>query len=501
MAAPTRAEIVADATLPTYTVEWWNGSAWVAFDAAHVISLSPSLQATGGEPMGTAMGPSVQPSASVDLAAASWALVTDRTPVRISYGFASSDKLPRFAGPVVRRSRGPDSGTLELGGWDRHIAPQPVRSPLFYRRVVATATTVASLEDTSSSVYAGGMINYVLWECGGRPYEQAGSYPGAVFYYSCTQALIAPEWDWCPGGDLWAFLIDQCRIGGGQIYQDGDGVVRYVDPITLASGTPAFTFSDEVLTAAQRVSQAKSPYADFSVDISGDAAVTGVSCTYVDRRIGGSQVAYEDTNPHPVEVGATLSHIADVITPLYSVQGVEADVVITRMARKAVAGTDYTISYTFTSAQRVTVTIVNLNANKLQVDAIRVRGRPLVANEDGSASYIVTDTNVIAVDDSPYVQTYHHAMMLCRMLYDAGQAGGTRYTLTGCRYDPDRYVGEVVGLTSSHLGLTALRCRVVEIQSGAGDFMDVQLVPLAGLPTSSDVHLVGSISGTKALAY
>lgn len=508
MTAPTPSQFRADVTSPTFTVEVYSGSAWVDI-STYVVSCAPVLEATGGEPSGVAMGPAVLPGCEIALMASSAAQYqtligyeAGRPRVRARFGFGASSRLTRFtgllmeaAGSALARAR-----RWSCRGWDAHIEAQEVRSPLYRRRPIFTATTISSVEDPTSGVYAAGLGNYILWSCGGRPYEQAATYPSALFYYSATNALISPEYTWCPGDSPWAVLRRLCQAAGGQLYQDTDGVIRYVDPITLATGTPAFTFTDAALTAAERVSQGAEHYGDISDRRDGGQAVTGVVVNFVSRVVQGEQVVYEDQTPRQIAPSSAITVAVDTQLPLWRVAGVERDAAFHRSAVEATTA-QVTAAYTFASAQRLTVTLTNTTAEPVLVYALRVRGRPLAAGEEGSAEYIASGDRVITAEDNPYVQSERHAAMLARMLYDGAQAAGLIYSLTDVPYDPERYVGEVVALTSADYGLSALRCRIVRIDVEGGAFMSVDLAPLGGLPTRDDVHLVGSVSGTKALGY
>lgn len=508
MSDPTPAQYRADVTQPTFAVEVFSGGSWVDLSAS-VLSVTPVLEATGGEPSGVAMGPAVLPGCEIRLMAASAAAYqtllgyeAGRPRVRARFGFGASSRVTRFQGLLMEAS-GSALGRERrwfCRGWDAHIEAQEVRSPLFRRRPIFTATSISSVENPASGVYAAGLGNYILWQCGGRPVEQAASYPSATFYYSATNALISPEYTWCPGDSPWAVLRRLCQAAGGQLYQDTDGVVRYVDPITLATGTPAFTFTDAALTAAQRVSQNAETYGDISDRRDGGQAVTGVVVNFVSRVVQGEQIVYEDQTPRQIAPSSAITVTVDTQLPLWSVAAVERDAAFHRSAVEASAA-QVTTAYTFASAQRLTVTLTNTTAEPMLVYALRVRGRPLAAGEEGSAEHIVSGARVISAEDNPYVQSERHAAMLARMTYDAAQAAGLIYSLSGVPYDPERYVGEVVGLTSADYGLSALRCRIVRIDVEDGAFMSVDLAPLAGLPTRDDVHRVGSVSGTKALAY
>jgi hypothetical protein len=192
----------------------------------------------------------------------------------------------------------------------------------------------------------------------------------------------------------------------------------------------------------------------------------------------------------------------DAQYPIFWLGGVEVDATVIRTAVKATTG-QVTVAATLSSAQRVTVVLTNTLSDPVMIDAVRITARSIVVEEEGSASYISSAARVVTAEDSPYVQSARHAEMLCRMIYDGANNAGTIYELSDCAYDPDRYVGEIVGLTSADYGHSALRCRIAQIDVTGGAWMDVRLAPLGGLPTSTTVHLVGSVSGTgtREMAY
>lgn len=533
MASPTRAQISADATWPVATVEAYIGGVWTDI-SADVIDVQVGLEAGGGAASGVAMGPSVTPSAGLTMDRAARAYEGDRLPVRISLGFGggggsitipagswigiravptyaadipigSADAVvQRFGGVLMDCAGSAASATRSWGlrSWDALIEGCEVRSPLLRRRPIFTATTISSVEDPGLTTWRGGLGNYILWQCGGRPYEQASAYPSAVFYYSCAQALIAPEWSWTNGENPWEVLRKLCRAAGGQIFIDGESTVRYVDPITLATGTPAHTFTDEVLTQEQRAAQGKSGYGNVEDRRRSERAITGATCAFVGREVSGAQEIYANTTPHQIAAGASITLACDLQLPAYVVSQVTADGCVIRTATKTTSG-DLTVAHAHPAAQRVDVTITNTLADPVMLDAVRIVGRPLAAGEEGSERYGDSTGRMVSVEDSYFVQSPRHAAMLCRMLYDAETAASVGYRLTDCAYDPDREVGEIVGLTSSDYGLAAERCRVVRIDVKAGAWMDVDLAPLGNLPTRDSVHIVGGIAtgDTKDMAY
>jgi hypothetical protein len=504
MAAPTRTQIEADITQPTTLVEIKPAGSWVDV-TADVIGVSDALEASG-ELAGFAFGASAGASATVDIWQAAYAQAWQQVPIRVSYGFAASDKLRRLVGLIVARARGAVSGAWDARGWDALIEGVTIRSPLFYRRPCATATTASSVEDPDNALYAGGLVNYILWACGGRPEAQSATYPSATFYYSCDQAVIAPEWSWISGENAWEELGRIVRACGGQLYQDVDGVVRYVEPLSLAAGLPTFGWSDdpaEVGTGALRVASGRSAYGDISDRADTYRALTGVTCSYVTRLVQGVQQVYQDTTPKRVAAGEALTLDCDTQLPLFSVSRVETKVAVLRTGRTPSAA-EVTVTITDTRAQRVTVEVDNTLSEPVIVYQVLIFGRPVSAGEEGSASFsasgeLVTE-RALPIEDNPYIQSASHAARLCRMVWDFYGVARPVVTLATVGYDPDRYVGEPVYLTSSDWGLTDQVCRIVGIRPESGEFMDVDLCPADGLPVRSEFYIVGD-SYTNASTF
>ncbi len=498
MAAPTRAQISADVTRPTYKTELFLTGSWTDV-SADVDTMRHSVEATG-DASGMAFGVVVTPSADVDFNIDGLARSWELTPIRISYGFSTSDLIPRFSGVITGRRRTPFGGTWQCRGWDALIEGKVVRSPLFKRRPIATATTLTSIEDPTNPAYAAGIVNYILWQCGGRPYEQAASYTSALWYYSCTHALIAPEWTWISGENPWQALQRFVRAAGGQLYQDDAGVLRYIDPLTFANGTAAHTYTDAAQSAAQRVTNDTAGYSDLSASDDLTDSVTGMTCAFVTRLVQGVQQVYEDTQPRPItEAGGekdTLTHHCDTTLPIFSIDRVERDCAVQRTAY-APSTSEVTIGVTSSSSQRITVQVTNELGEPVQVDNIRVFGRPVSAGEEGTAEYIpgggpLNEERTRPVEDNPWIQSARHARQICRMAYDFASQAGSVITLYDVAYDPDRYVGELVGLTNSAWNLTAEPHRIVALRPEDGSFMEVDLAPLNGLPTRADVFIVGT---------
>lgn len=515
MTAPTRTQITADVTLPTYLVEVRQGSNW--FDiSAFVTSVSIDIRTTG-DSSGLSFGSAVTPTATIELINVGTALIDDTpnrlidddslqlldaalwyawelAPIRISFGFSTSTLLPRFSGVVVSRSRNGAVGiTWECRGWDAIIEGASIRSPVFINRMIATQTTPTQSDDPSSiSSYTGGIVNYILWQCGGRPYEQAASYPSATFYYSCTNSLIGLKYSWIAGEGPWEALLRFVRAAGGQMYQDSLGVMRYTDPFSMNTGSSTHHFTDEIRTAAQRASDGKTAYQSISSRATTEQALSAVNASYVSRQLQGAQQVYEDRIPRYLAVGASVVIDLDLQLPIAALSFVGVDTIEIQSAT-FVAHNRSTVSW---SAQRVTIIVTNTHTRPVQIERIYVIAQPIAVEEEGTASYSGTTTlqsnRTLNLEDSPWVQDRRHAEQLCRMAWDLYSNVGEIITLSTCAYDPDRTLGEIVSLTCADWELNAVLHRIVGIRPFGGAWMDVDLCAVGGLPKTSDVWVIGT---------
>jgi hypothetical protein len=506
MAPPTRAETSADVTQPIYSAELYLGGVWT--DITGDVAAAQHTVETSGDVSGIAFGTIVSPRATVEFNADGLTRSWELTPIRLAYGFAASDTVARFTGVITGCSWDGAGGSWECRGWDALIEGAEVRSPLFRRRPIATATTVSSIEDPAGGGYAAGIVNYILWSCGGRPYEQAATYPAALWYYACAHAAIAPEFTWIAGENPWQALQRFVRAVGGQLYQDDAGTIRYVDPLTMVTGAATFTFTDAAQTAAQRESNDTAGYGRPTRRASVEKSVTGVTCAYVSRLVQGVQVVYEDTQPRRVEPGATLTHHCDTTLPLLSVDRAERDAAVIRTAY-APTTSEVTVGVVSSSAQRVTVQIENTLTEPVQLDGIRVWGRPVSAGEEGTAAYTpgggaLNQDRTLALEDNPWIQSERHARQLCRMAYDFHATAGEAVTLPDVAYDPDRFVGEIDAFTYADWSYVAVVHRTVAIRGEGGSFMEVDITPINGLLTIDEVWVIGTAysgADTRELSY
>lgn len=493
MAPPTRPQIEAAQTKPTYAAEVDTGSGYTAVPAQYVLDVSGAVEAAGGD-SGMNFGAEATATATVVLDPAA-GLAWDGAKIRIKYGFDTSDTLARVAGIVIAEDAQDDGPiTWTVAGWDEPIARTPVYSPLFFRRAASTATSVSSVEDPTNGAYAAGLVNYICWTAGGRPYEQAGSYPTATFYYSCDTSLIVPEWSWCAGENAWEELGRIARACGLVIYQDADGVLRCRHALNLA-GSGSYTFTSAVFKRARR-SAARGE------------KIASARCSYTARALQPRAIVYEDTTPRFVLPASTTTFTLEFRQPVYDVEASGSTLPADSIAAITTEGLAVSVTPTIVSlaAGRIQIQVGNAGNDVLIISRVQIRGRALAPVEDGIVTVgSGTPERELGSDTGVYVQSRRHAERIAKLYVDFYGTPRPTYELSECGYDPDRFVGEAVLFTYAPWGLTNAPCRITAIRhSNTGATMDVSLVPTSGIPTLADVFVWGQTYAdgvTKTLSY
>jgi GTPase SAR1 family protein len=78
-----------------------------------------------------------------------------------------------------------------------------------------------AIEDPTAGGYVGGLANELLWRSGGRPFDQAATYPTALFYYVCQGSAVAPAYGWSDGDKAMMESMTGFKRAGA------DGILTY----------------------------------------------------------------------------------------------------------------------------------------------------------------------------------------------------------------------------------------------------------------------------------
>ncbi len=525
MAAPTRLQIEAAFALPTYRVDIWDtylgAGYWHQIPNASVVSLSGSVESTGNQDNGLSFGTSVAPSASVqteNIVFTSTLLISNvfwiGTRMRISFGFSTSDLVVQMVGVIKDIQVEDNTVTFNIVGLVDYIEQTKVFTDVQYHVPIASKTTIASVEDPSNPSYDAGLINRAFWESGGRPFEQKDlnyteNSAGFKFWYSCEQALFGPEYAWFEGENLADELYTLARSAGGQIYQDAQGIMRYVQPLSLGDvsnyGGTYYTFTDAVFNG-------------FNQKITTAEKVGTVTAKFTRRYIAPLQTIYEDKTAHFFKPNETKVLEFNTQLPIWEYVNLVPFNSITataNMKAQLIDGHDITpgINDVTLSAKKVTISIWNPSATvPMHLYSVKLQGKPLAAAPELQVS-IGSGLPVRNVEDNVYIQTETHATRLINLIYAFYYDARPIITLDNVQFDPDRFVGEIVKVQSTYNRLWTgsswtndnTLYRIIKIaHDGTGTSMTIDLVSVAGIPARQSMFIIGtSYTGTdnRSLSY
>lgn len=488
MTLPDRPSLLADVRRPTVTATYYNGSSWV--DISQYV-LNVSVQASLPDVLSFGAGPI--PSARITLGVGAFSHVPAYAPIRIGHGlYGFTDTFRVFVGYIARIERTPTDMTWYCVGIGDGIAAQAIRIPVRRFRPAHTQTTATSIEDPNNPTYRGGMINEILWRAGGRPLEQQSSYPDSPWYYTCSYSLISPAWSWLDGENAWDDMGRLCRAVGSLIYQDGDGVVRCRSVVHAITGSVTFGWTDQPLTAAQRVAQQRHSYQTIQETRSYSDVPSSITVRYTRRAVSVVGERYKDTTARVIAPGDTLTMSLALQEPLVSLSRIEIDaaVLATGIAQSP------TVAVLSAAAQTVVCTVTNPSStHAMLVTGVRVYSTCIEAIEQHEVQETIGTTGTITpralrTEDNPYIQDEQHARALLSLIRTVYGVVRPMVRLSGCPADPERRVGDIVSLTSQQLGYTDTRALITDIQIQDAGMMDVDCVLLPEIADEDAYYIV-----------
>jgi hypothetical protein len=362
-------------------------------------------------------------------------------------------------------------------------------------RPAFTATTASSVEDPSNTSCVSGLGNQLLWGAGGRPYEQASTYTSALFYYSCEHSVISIPYAWAAGDSASQELLKQCQATAGQMYQGADGVIRYKQPFSFADGSAA-TFTFDITATAHSIPFGETPHANITEEYPDSQLATKITCSHIPREKQDYQPVIEDTTHRIIGASATL---AIDLEPKYPLRNTPILVpndginVIFMTGKKA--SVDGTTGYTYTVAsyaQKVTVTFVNHTTTPMYVTKISLNGQPVVAGEAQVVS-VGSGDEELQISDNPNIQTANQALRLCTIAALFYSQERAVVTVHDAPWMVQRSQGEVINLNVPSSDYTDEPCVITAIHdTQTGSVADYALVPIQGLPRTSDFFQWGS---------
>lgn len=473
--------------IASFTLEYYSAGSWHAFTSGSVLNVRGNWEIAGDQ-LGVAFGDDTDISLSGEQTLANWPNVALITPIRYTTTMGADGPTRTFVGVVTKRSRTMDKLDFEATGMKHLVAATKGYSPAFSRRPVATKTTATSADDPTNPGYQGGLINWLLWAAGGRPYEQAGSYPSATFYYSCDQAVLAPDWSWAAGEDAWQECLRMAKDAGGQMYQDASGVVRYRQALGYGGQTTSDTLTESDYNS---IEMSEEP---------GKLFATRFTCQYIPRRRLGTQQIADDNTPRHVEPGETATIVIEPQNPLASLETVSGQLksdalVVAKLDGTPVAqgGSGYTHTVAVTAA-RITITVTNASGAPFTIWRVKLRGDPIVSGEAGSvyADSGASPTVERVLEPSPYIQNRRDAQRICDMTLAFYGTARPTVTVRGCVHKPSRAIGGALLLTCAAWSMTAQKHVILSIDhDDTGISADYTLAYVEDLPRTDDFYLIG----------
>lgn len=484
-----------------YAVYWRPVATWVDITTS-VLSVSGSNTLSTSSKNPLAWGDAGELGFTVtvlrSLGLSTWAYV----PIRVVFARSVTNSY-NFWGVITDQDGDLDTVVLTCKGLAALIAKKTrtAYSLAHCRRPPFTRTTDTSVEDPTDVAYRAGLGNYLAWMSGGRPLAQAATYTSAAFYYDFEQAIIAPDWQWAAGENGWTEMQALAQATGGQLFQacggtaaaNQDGILMYTHPLSTANGTASYTFTADT-------------YGDVKQRMSTDDLYDAVVVPFKRRARRPTQEVVNDSTPRQIPAGESQTIPLDPKLPLVSLQYATGSA--TQLPASAIQATfqdgtpvtqaSYTHTVTFAAAH-IGLTITNTAAGPINVNQIILQGDPLAAGEPGSVT-AGSGENALTKTDNDYIQSESHAQRLADLGLAIYGAARPIRQLTDCPYDPERFVGETVGLTCSELSLSAEPHLIVGKQDDdTGAVSSYDLISLAGLPYSDQYFVVSASAQAGAL--
>ncbi|HNP70619.1 MAG TPA: hypothetical protein PKK15_05910 [Kouleothrix sp.] len=487
-------------SIADYLLELKIGGVWTAVADSAVLRIGGSWKISGNAANALAFGDDTDATISGQLLYSLWSSLSYQQPIRYTT-YNSGDTTARtFTGVITKLHRTLDTCDLEAAGMKTLIAATKIYSPMVVRRPAATKTSASSVEDPTNPAYAGGLINYAMWQCGGRPAEQAGSYPAATFYYSCDHALIAPDYAWLAGEDTWAECLKLAQASGGQLYQDASGVVRYRQVLGYAGATATDAIGNSDYASAEETTEP------------GVQHGTKFTCQYTPRRRLGTQTIADDTTPRHIEPGESVTIVIEPQNPIVRLETASGGTQLLPAALVVACQDGTRINqgaggYTHTldvKAGRIIITVTNAGSLACTVWRVTLRGDPVVAGESGSIS-AGSGTIERQIEPSVYIQRQSDAGRLAEMYAMFYGTARPTVTVRGCAHTPSRAVGQTILFSNAAWGISSVPYVILEIRhDDTGLTAEYALAYVGDLPDMSQFYVVGqaySSGDTKYLGW
>ena len=512
---------------------------------------------------GVALGRTAFPSATVAIAK------NGSTPVsNITYNwrfasvkiYASADRITYssvFSGFVEARSEDISSVTFRCAGFLKYLEYYKHITPLWKSHPVATQVADLPLpmdlptweeyslaqDPTTATGYETGTLNKVFWLMGGRPYKHKAYFDQIEyvprFWYDCDYAPITPLFTWLNQENLAEDAAMLAAAAGGQLTQDSNGVVRFLNPHSFSKDFTGVTLTDRHFTQMS--------IAEESATTFGKAVVTftprylGANKSVFEGSIG-VYLPYNEEYTHEIELQQPVDRLTN---PTYYASGLSygasggyfgVDEYIT--SRDFITAVDYTGEIASTQlkvprlsnlyypkyvysgaswhveqdmtkvpAQYLNVKVFNNDpARSLYLAQITLFGVAVEASEQitirrdipiqfsglVTAGVVPSGFREVTIAENPYVQTRDQANKLLDVVSYLHKRPRPEYTVSDVVYNPAVGVGDVIRLVSAAYNVDGYFKVVARAVKKAGALMDLTCIDVSDILPRSSFYIIGT---------
>jgi hypothetical protein len=564
---------IAPIDVPLYSLE--NSAYRVPDQCINDIGIgqNTSIDFTGGISLGVAS----PAEASINVIKNGLTSVTNRlfnwrlANVLIKYSVDNgSSYYTQFAGFIESRGEQMNMVSFRCFGYSKYLEYYKDVSPLWVDKPAATkipdipaastpwSTTTSGVwgqyyarqDPTTLNGSFTGTINTVFWLLGGRPYKYRDHVKNqnlpVRFWYDCDPAPIMPKFTWLNKENVSNDMVQLAAAAGGQVTQDNQGVVRFVNPHSFVPSTNTqYTVTDSM-------------FSQLTVDESSAVGYGKVIVTFSPRYLGANKVIldapigkylpYNEEYEHEVEFQQPVDRITnntyygsgitfnqaggyfgideyikskDFITAVdYNGDTAYVSLKVPSLSNLYFAkrrfywtGNPSTSYWKYekdvakTAAQVFKVKVKNTDqARRLYLAKISLFGIPMVAGSQQTlkndiplefsglvtAGIIPSGFKEVSVSENPYVQSKDQAQRLIDVIKYLHKRPRPAVRISDLAYNPNVAIGDIILINSAAYGILNKKHKVVELQvNKTGATMNITCVDVSDIKTREDFFING----------
>ncbi len=473
--------------------------------------------------------------------------------------YASVDQItysPVFSGFIEARSEDLTTVTFRCSGFIKYLEYYRQVTPLWKDHPVATRIPdpeypvtsgwVGYVESQNPQTLSGfytGTLNKIFWTLGGRPYKYKPYFELTQyvprFYYDCDDAPIVPRFTWLNQEDIAEDAAMLAAAAGGQITQDTNGVVQFLNPHSFSKEFSGLTLTDRHFS---------------QITVAEESATTfgKVVATFTPRYLGanrsvfegpiGVYLPYNQEYTHEIELQQPVERLTnptyyasglsygasgvyfgideyintrDFITAVdYTGETASTNLKVPRISdlyypRYVYSGQSWTVEQdpTRVPAQYLNVKVFNNDpARALYLAQITLFGVAVEASEQITvkrdipiqfsglvqAGVIPSGFREVTISENPYIQSREQVNRMLDVVTYLHKRPRPQHTLVNVVYNPSLKLGATIRIISSYYGIDGY-FKIVRLASrGVGALVDLTCVDVSDILPRSEFFIIGS---------